>query len=236
MASTPNYITRGGITPNQNSLPYSITTSDVETYLQKKVDVVVSDLRKKGMNIADIDVHVTTSQAGEKFLPFIVVLPMSALKDNMRKNNDEPSIFNPKESDRSANMIDGLYYLFRSFIYDKGDEAAFFSDDWRRQRGVARGTSEYLRTLRTPKITTVPINNTRMEMVVFMIDPLRIFHDMLVMGNDKNFRVEITNWKKLSAGEYQYDMNRRVNTKNKQGYNNTLADELDRKFRGFVRR
>ena len=47
MASNTKFITRSGITPNEKELPYSITTSQVEKYLQDKIDVVLNRVAKQ---------------------------------------------------------------------------------------------------------------------------------------------------------------------------------------------
>ena len=123
--------------------------------------------------------------------------------------------------------------MFSSYTFDKADGEAFFSSDWRRARGVSTNTSSILKHNRLPRIQK--LNNGSMERVTFLIDPIRIFHDMLVMDtNNTNFKIEIKDWQKIRSGEFRYDMKRVLNTKkNKKGGGNSFADELNRKMRGF---
>ena len=229
MASRNNFEleTRAGLTPNERELPYSITTSDVESYLQKKVSVVTN--RDGG---GDVNVRVYTTEAGKAFLPFVVILPLDVLENNGKKiKKDMPTIFNTREESGVASMKSSFYKLFAPYVYTKDDESAFFSDDWRRARHVNRETSPVLKSLRTPKVTSM--ENGNIQVVSFMIDPLRVFHDMLQMEDGRTFRVDIQGWQKIQTGEYRYDVTRCVN-KGKGGkkYRDTLADELNRKMRG----
>ena len=234
MASNDMYKTRAGIQPSDQELPFSITTADVKQYLQRKLNVVVNGMRQEGYyNGEDIEVEVVTVEMGSNFIPFTVVLPMNVLKDKKRHPKDEPSIFNPKESDATLNIHDPIMRMFASYTFDKRDGEAFFSTDWRRARGVSTTTSAVLKRNRTPRIQR--FNNGNMERVTFLIDPIRVFHDMLTMpDNGANFRIEIDNWQKIRSGEFRYDMRRVINSKKKgKKGGNSLADDLNRMMRGY---
>lgn len=225
--------TRSGLTPDERTLPFTVTTLDVEDYLQKKMDVVCNGIaRNTGNAPMKIDVKVQTIEAGTKFIPFVVVLPLTVLKENKKNDNDIPSIFNPRDEDRTANMQDPFYHLFKCYIYNKDDESAFFAEDWRRARGVSRETSPFLKTIRTPKI--MPADNGNMDLVYFMIDPLRVFYDMLSStdSSQTDFRIEISSWQKIKNGEFKYFVKREIFSKKSKKYKNTIIDELNRKMRG----
>lgn len=232
MVSRQELQTRAGLTPNERELPYSITTSDVEQYLQRKVNLAL-DRDANDSETKDISVRVYTTEAGKSFLPFVVVLPLEALESGGKKSHKKiPAIFDTKSNDSEARLKQVLYRLFSSYIYTKDDEQAFFSDDWRRSRRVNRETSPVLKSLRIPKVTSV--ENGNVQIVTFMIDPIRVFHDMLVMPDDqRTFRADITGWQKIQTGEYRYEVTRAiVKGKNGKKYRDTLADELNRKIRG----
>ena len=233
MASNEIYKTRAGIQPSEQELPFSITTVDVEQYMQRKLNAVVNGMRKNGIyNGEDIEVKVITVEMGSKFIPFTVVLPMNVLKDKKRHPKEELGIFNPKDSDATVTIYEPIMRMFSSYVFDKADGEAFFSSDWRRARGVSTTISAVLKRNRLPRIQK--LNNGSMERVTFLIDPIRVFHDMLVMDdNGTNFRIEIDNWQKIRSGEFRYDMKRVVNKKKGKKGGNSFADELNRKMRGF---
>ena len=235
MASNEIYKTRAGIQPSEKELPFSITTTDVEEYMQRKLNVVVNGMRQNGLwRGDDIEVKVITVEMGSKFVPFTVVLPTNVLKDRKnRQSNDELSIFNPKDNDMTANVYEPIMKMFASYVFDKADGEAFYSADWRRARGVSTTTSAVLKRNRLPRVQK--LNNGSMERVTFLIDPIRVFHDMLMMDNNNtNFRIEIENWQRIRSGEFKYDMKRVVNNKKGKGKgNNNWIDDLNRKMKGF---
>lgn len=233
MASNELYKTRAGIQPSEQELPFSITTLDVEQYLQRKLNVVVNGMRQNGQyNGEDIEVKIVTVEMGSKFIPFTVVLPMNVLRDKRRHPKDELSIFNPKDNDATVNIYEPIMKMFASYTFDKADGEAFFSADWRRARGVSTTTSAVLKRNRLPIVQK--LNNGSMERITFLIDPIRVFHDMLTMdANNTNFRIEIENWQKIRSGEFRYDMRRVVNKKKNKKGGQSFADELNRKMRGF---
>lgn len=234
MASNEIYKTRAGIQPSEKELPFSITTTEVEEYMQRKLNVVVNGMRQNGLYKGDdMEVKVVTVEMGSKFVPFTVVLPMNVLRDKKKNRpNDELSIFNPKDSDATVNIHEPIMKMFASYVFDKADGEAFYSADWRRARGVSTTTSAVLKRNRLPRVQK--LNNGSMERVTFLIDPIRVFHDMLMMeNNNTNFRVEIENWQKIRSGEFRYDMKRVINNKKGKKGGNNFAEELNRKMRGF---
>ena len=227
--------TRSGLTPDETGLPYSITTSKVEEYLQRKVNTISSGIANTtGEAEKNVSIRIYTTEAGRNFLPFIIVLPLDVLADNpnKKKHTGEHPMFNPKDTDRTVHLRKEYYELFKAYIYNKEDQGAFFSDDWRRARGVARDTSQVLASTRLPKI--VSLNNGRLQVVTLLLDPLKVFHDMLESTDDnrRDFRVDIEDWRKIDEGEYRYDVKRRLFKKGGKKYRDTVAEELNRKMRG----
>ena len=237
MASNENNVkTRAGILPSEQELPFAISTEDVKNYLQRKLNVVVNKMRQEGLyNGEDIELNITTIEMGSKFIPFAVVLPLTVLKERRKTKNqkEELSIFNPKENDATVVMHDHIHKLFTVYMYDKGDRKSFSGTDWKRARGVSNTVAPVLQRNCIPRVQK--FNNGNMERVTFIIDPLRVFHDMLVMeNNNANFFIEISDWKKMSAGNFMYYMKRILhNSKKKNKGGNNYVDELTRKMRGY---
>ena len=227
--------TRAGLQPSDKKLPYTVTTAQVEQYLQKKVDVLCNRDKSLPQNV---DVRVYTTEVGSKFIPFVVVLPTSVLVDKSKKQNNDhiDGIFNINErSSKVEDLLKPFKSLFVAYTYDSDDMKAFSSSDWRRARGVARTTSESLKKMVFPRISQFRGEGGRKTtVVIFLLDPLRVFHDMLKMNDDnRDFNVDIERWQKIKTGEFRYIMTRSVKHGKHKRYNDTvIANELNRKMRG----
>lgn len=237
-----NYVTRSGIAVNEKALPYEIRTSEVEQFLQKKLNYVwkkakaeekkkdPNQQRKNMLEVDDISVSVISTQAGKNFYPFFVVLPLDVLdRENDRRPN-EPAIFNPTKKDGVHRMYSELYNMFRIYIYNERDEKAFFSPVWRRMTGVSQRTAEYLRSNRTMKI--MAIDNGRLRVVTFLIDPLRVFHDMLRLddqGERRNYVVNVEDVIKLSKSNYIYKVLREIKSAKNESVDDQIINEILKK-------
>lgn len=220
--------TRAGIVPSNKALPFSVTTSEVEEYLQKRVDSMVNSSNGK---IPKVNIKIYSTESGRSFIPFVVILPLSILSSVVKEeDNDIEYIFNQKNEDRNVNIHPAYYKLFSSYVYDKNDEEAFFSDAWRRQVGVFKNTSYTLKKLRTPKV----MNFSGTKVILFMIDPLRVFHDMVISEEDKrDFLITITNFKKMETGKFRYDFKREIaDSKKNKKYQKTVIEELNYRMKG----
>lgn len=223
-----NYNTRAGLTPSERELPFVITTSDVSDYLNGRLEALV-----KTMNTPmNIELSVASVEAGSKFVPFTVVLsPNTAKHRNNVSNDTEPSVFRPNDNDGSVRLIEPIAKLLGVYAYDKADGEAFFSADWRRARGVSTNSSAILKKNRTPRMMKFKTNKGPVDRVIFLIDPIRVFHDMLVMDdNNANFRVDIVNWNKIRQGEYRYEVLRVLNKNKKNKNNQNFIDALSHQF------
>ena len=238
--SDTNYVpaTKAGLLPCFDELPYEITTSFIENYFQRKMNVVVNGMRKQNMySGADIDVRIITVEMGSKFVPFTVLLPMSVVKQKNNKNKpkNELAMFNPKDyHDETVTIIEPIMKLFSSYMYNKDDGAAFFSPDWRRDRGVSNNIAAILKRNRLPNVQK--FNNGSVEYISFLIDPIRVFYDALeIKSFPRSYHVEINGWQKIRSGEFKYYVKRVLNKKNNKKKNKggrDVADELNRKMTG----
>ena len=240
-----NFTTRSGLEPCQRDVePYSITTQEVQRYLQNKINVVLNqaipELQGK------VNVIAITIEAGRKFLPFVVMLPKSVLDDKVEDINDSlPGIYQGEDVDRNSSIRKPIAAVLDAYRFNKYDVKAFFSDDWRRRAGISRSTSSILKRLSTPRIQKVGENNE--EVIEVLLDPLRIFHDMLKFNNpegkDNNkkdprvnqpFYVEITKWKKLKVGEFRFSVLRKLGNQSGQG-NKSLKEKATREINARFR-
>lgn len=197
-----NGMTKAGIAPVKSQEKYEYSTSMVEQYLREKRVGLLKDPK-----LANTNVMVITMDISPKFLPFMVLLPTSVIQGNGKRqqSNDELTIFNPDNSEGSRiNLAGEIYGCIAPYVYNKADEQAFFSPDWRRERAVPASTSPKLKYSRTPHIQE--FNKGKLKLVSVMIDPIRIFHDMVTDINNPNeqFKIRIDSIEKIKTGEYIY--------------------------------
>lgn len=232
------FLNRAGLRPDESELPYSITTKKVEEYLQKKLDVVIKKMNERAESnpnfkkIDPITINVITTEVGSKFVPFVVIFPMNVLIDKGCKNKGGNDIFNPKREDNSAQMYPEIKKLFDSISYDNKDRDAFKSVNFRRELGIRREAGIQMLMMSKPKISS--FNNGRNKVVTLMVDPIRVFYDMLKSADGKdnrNYHVEITEFSRIRTGEYTYKVKRVLNKKN-QSYSKSFAEELNHKMQG----
>ena len=235
-------VTRSGKSPDDEKLPFSFSTTEIETYLQKKLDVALNAVAKANGEKADkIEVKLYTTEAGKPddkgfgFLPIMVILPLEALESRreQKKSAKMASIFDTKAEDGTASLKRAVYEVLSAYVFDKYDANAFKSNSWQREHHVSRETATYLINMRTPHV--IRMNGGKTQVVGVLIDPVRILHDMTkIEGDNRNYHVNLYKYKKYHTGEYLYILDRVVKkSKGNKKYEATFADELNRKMRGF---
>ena len=218
--------TRAGLQPVEAELPFNITTEDAEEYLQQRFNTLIEMMRKNGDNQSDFDITLATYKISKKFYPLILALPLDVLKNPKDKSsNDELDIFSPGQNDQFAALKDPFYKLVASYIYDKNDEKAFFSNSWRQALGVTLSMSHKLKQSRIPKINS--FNKGQLECVMCFIDPIRLFHDMLTDVNNKDmrFNIEIAQIQQMKNSNFRYTVNR-ISKKNKKKNDRSYSDRI----------
>jgi hypothetical protein len=219
--------TKSGLKPDDTGVPFSVTTNQVEKYLQQRVDAVCQSAK-----LNNVEIKVYTTEPGKYFCPFVVVLPTTVLQNpNAASEDNEPSIFTPNRNDDKKTRLKGdLYHLFKSYIYNESDAKAFFSSDWRNRTGVRSDAAPALKKLRVPIVNRID----GVEVVMFLLDPIKVFHDMLRYSNDNRpYKINITTLKKVRSGEFVYGIERSITSnKGNKKYKDVLINEINKKLRG----
>jgi hypothetical protein len=225
---------RAKIMPNTKEVPFTITTPQVETYLQDKFAVVA-----KGMGVEAPEVAVVTLDAGRRFKPFLIAISTNILENyendnsNNKRNERELDMFHPQENSReTVRLKDPYHKLLRLYTYDKEDGHTFDKNLWRNPMGVKPDAVGILKSLRVPSVSRYA--NGSIERVTALIDPVRVFHDMLTVESDRrNFFIDIKETSEIRTGEWKYEVLRSVHGSKKGGSDSTteIAIELNRKLR-----
>lgn len=222
--------TISGIRPEEKrEIPYGITTNEAEAFLQKKFDAIVKQMNMETQKYNDshpdeddlplqddIEVNLITTRMSSKFYPFVLVLPSSVLKDNSRKRGkDELDIFNPQHSEQNANLKKPLYNIIQPFLYDDNDKKSFFSTNFQHALKISSRTAGSLKANCRPRIHH--FDKDRVSYVIVFLDPLRLFHNMLTILDDKTpYDVMIDRVEQLKGGNFCYKVSRAVKSKNKK--------------------
>lgn len=200
--------TKGGLTPDRNQAPFSVTTQMVEKYIQDKLDAVLS-----GKNIR---VNIRNINASKRFYPFVVALSMNAQYQENTPDENIPSIFNPKDDDKTIALQKEVFEVFQPYMYNKRDGEAFESSVWRHEMGVSTRSAQLLNKFRTAK--KMSFDSGRTERIMFIIDPLRVFFDMSSTGdNDKEKYIKIDRIQKINNGIYSFRFYRKDKQNQKGG-------------------
>lgn len=232
--TNPNPMQKGfetvsGITPNTKKLPYEITTADVEKFLTKKVNGIQAKFEP---NSDPIEVSVYSTESSKLFVPFVVLLSMNAAatKNEKKTSGADPFFTEDRRTGGNpATLKKYIYELFQLYAYNKDDANAFNSDDWRRARGVSRQTSVALKSLVTPKLFK---RNGETYGIYFVIDPIRVFYDMLrVHGDNRNYTITIGSWQKQDSSNFKYTVWREIRNRKEKGIGRNIADELNYRMR-----
>lgn len=201
-------ITRSGITPNESGLPFTISTADVRKYLQTKIDVICDAMAKQGNTIGHIDIMVYSPESfGRRFIPFSIFLPTDILSGKRKNvNKGEPSIFNPTVEDKAVDIIQPIYNLLKCYSYSSADKEAFQHSKFLKRELNLSGNNLYdIMRYMTPKV--LKFSSSRYELVTMLLDPIRVFHDMLIIPGSKNdFNIAIESCQKIRDNEYNYNI------------------------------
>lgn len=228
--------TRANLKPADEAVPYNITTSDVENYLKEKFAAVAAGM---GTRAPDMTVY-TTNKMGRKFKPFVVIFDTSILddgnndnKNKTNRNQKELPMFHPQEESRTSTLIKAPYYVtLKTYMFDEDDRnRTFRSDTWRHQLGVSRDAANRLRQMSRPTISRH--NNGSVSIVAVIIDPIRVFFDMLYDDTDKrHFDIFVDSTVAISKTACQYNVLREVsrNKKKNDKFSDEFIYELERKI------
>ena len=225
--------TRAGLNPDRDdTIPYSIDTRRVEEFLQKKMDILVKKVgEKEGTPVEPVDIKVFSTEAGSKFIPFMIVLPVSVAKDFRRKQKNVPEVFRTHDDNDNVRLQDHVYAFLQQYAYTKDDAKMFDSQSFRQQMGIYRKSAITLRSLTTPK----KMNNLGRKdpKIIMLLDPLKVFYDMLGSEDDtRPYHVDVCNWKKIETGNFKYNIERVINRGKNKKYKDTIASELNNYLRG----
>lgn len=230
--------TRSGIKPSvgkSRSVPYDISTEDVEAYLQRKANILAKKLNDEEQtpNKYQFHIKIYTADAGKKFLPFVMIIPETALMKyyaEIENEEDEEDEYGygtiPYEDTTDNRLIVPFAKFISGYRYEKGDRKLFKSDSWRYTYGVSRKSKGTLLRMLDP--LDVEVNHGKEKLVIVLLDPIRVFHDMLTDPNSNSeFLVDIVGWKRKKTGSYLFHLLRVLGKKKRAYDDRKVINELN---------
>lgn len=213
-----------------------LSTKDVQTYIQERVDVIVAMLRKenpKYANLKNFQVQVCGAQASNKFVPLMIILPPEALEDEATTNDNVPSIFLERDEEGQLTLIPMLQKLFKLWAYTKDDKKAMETSAYQRAVNINRKTAQDIINWSVPRYRQRKDDGEKSELIMFFVDPIKVFHEMVSEENEtKDFTISINDFKKIRHGEYDFRVTKSYGKKKKNKKDSSLNKDID----SFLRR
>ena len=227
--------TRSAIAPavDDRDVPYKIKTSQAEEYIQKKLDIVCSMMRQNGKDQPDVKFNIMTTQMGKLFFPMLGILPIDIISETEDDKKEVHDIFNPGSSKQFPSLKKEFWTVLQPWLYSKQDEDVFFNQNTRSALRMSLAESHKMKNYRQPKLYS--FNKGRTKVLLFMIDPVRLFKDMMtdVNNEDQKFDVIINRVTQINDTNYRYDITRSTSQKKKKNNNNDnrIFKEIERRIK-----
>lgn len=221
------YFTRGKVSLDESNLPYTVTTSQVQNYLREKSRVVAQTC---GIDPIDDELNIYTIHPGKNFYPFIVTLPLSALENNdVEEYEDDEEIFIEKKDNEIPLKIKKEYFnMLKPYIYDSREAGAFMTETYRNIVGIEKATTgRMLEKYATPRIK----NSDGVKVVLFLLNPINVFHDMLMSedpSDKRKFTCHPTFVKRTKDLDYRYTVSKVLKKNESKKKGNSWIEDLDR--------
>lgn len=219
MSMSTSVNTRCKLPESNKKLQYEIRTENVQKYLDSKFKFINDTLISRGeKGVEPIHVTLRSLRIGKRFLPFIVLLPETVL-DRTSFDPNTPSVFRPDEDDEVVRIKPYYFRFLSNYMFSKEDIDAFNSRNWSRAAGVSNvNLIKILRRYSRPAIETMTTSNGKSVSVMVLLDPLKIFHEMLIDENNlgQRFSVFIDEMQEVEDNNYVFTVSREVNKRTKE--------------------
>lgn len=224
--------TRAGILPaTSNEVPFTISTDDAAAYISNRIMRVINKINdeertnaaKEGRKPRVLEIPemaLATRPFSKKFAPMEIAFSMNALTRG--SNHNTPSIFNPDPDDNSVKLRPEIYAVVGPYMYNNDDQKAFFSNQMKHTLEITTNAAHEIKAARRITVTEEKDQGRKVKFVSCLIDPLRLFHDMLSdLDNAKErFDIRISEFEKINDLNFKYKVTRK-SRKNGGGHEKT---------------
>jgi len=223
--------TRSGVVPRKSKhQTFFIRTNTVRDYLQQKIDGIVAASNKNGIKMDKISIDLFTDKMSDKFAPFVLILSTSAAEyydDTEDVTEDGEEIFTRRSNqdgqdfDKPAILKKPIAMLYDALRYTPEDLKAFKARNYLRELEIAGipGISRHMKYYSKPRLYTVKDGDGYITKISVYIDPIKIFHEMVMVEYDRNFEVKLHVKRKINENEFEYMVRKQARSKSKKQKN-----------------
>lgn len=249
-----NFKSSCGIDPEFSEMTFNLTTDDAYKFLSDQLSVLLETLRaKKKYNLPDnasefkmisfdavrLD-DQRKKESGKNYTPFVVMLPTSLTENAAKKGKNSQDddkvneVYKVNENDGTQKLLYEVFQWIKMYMYTEEDKEAFRSPRYRSELGISGKMAETLVSYCKPvnyNIGKDDNGNRGVRFIALLIDPMRVFHKMLVNKTNPNeqFKLKIKYVEKIRDGVCKYEMVR-IRSKHK---GRTTADFEKALLRGI---
>lgn len=218
--------------PLHDDIKYEFTTIKCANFIEEEFRQVEDAMKVASGNteIPHVVPKITSAKIGKRFYPLLLILPGDVL-ENQEQNENIPDIFLPEND--SVSLKKSYHLTLLRYRYDKQDINSFRSNTFKHDSGVFRNSDiQFLCRYAYPKIEKNMVDGEERPFVVMILDPIRLFHNMLVdeLRPKQRFRVFIKNVKDIDGENFRYTVQRSIDKK-KDSDTEELQHLLTRKMR-----
>lgn len=220
-------LTVGGLRPSNENETYKFTVNDIKDCLQKKLNLLITANNRKcdqdeqyaqrfGRLPENITITLSGVQCGDTFTVLTLMLPMSVVMNKRRRNaQEECSLFNPQDQDQKrVELSPKIWSFFRGYMFTKDETSMMRTAKWQRDVGLKRTSGgdrnkmlSFLLSYASPRI----IEMKGQEVVVFNLDALKVFHDLLKKDDDSRaYEIIVEDVTKIEGMNFRFSVRRKV--------------------------
>lgn len=220
--------TVAGLLPDQDRLPYSIRTSEIIRFLQKKLDVIITDVNNnlpdKVTPMPQIQLRGYTVKMSNRHYPFALILPSTAEYKPNANRQPNPNKGKTSEVDISQDLRDDdddgdnlklyrpIYEFLKPYMYDPN----VFKNP--KIYGGMNINSDAARTCHRMSTAKKTRNKGNGGAIMILLDPFALLHAMLEIPEDPRvFSVTMSEAVRVKDGEYIYKIKRTFRKKKQNG-------------------
>lgn len=178
MASSKN--TRGGKVLQPSYDGFSVTTSDIQDYLQEKINCVcAAGGFKEPVKIRVVSQILCQKGHEKQFTPFLLFLSDSARVKHKPRNEDINPVFQTENQTDRLQLIQPIWQIIQSFAFTKRELKWHTDPKTKKEFYMSDKNVDNLWRFHTPSTAT---SSKGSSFICVWLDPLKVIYDYLMVN------------------------------------------------------